>query len=946
MTSEFSIVSAAFHIAFFSKFSISSSMQRILFVIFICLSIHSLAQNFTLQGDAFDEKGAPLAFATTALLKPADSTMAFFAITNGNGHFEIKNVRQGNYLLQISFIGLETYYKEVKIPYGKDNNLGAFMIKTLPVSLKEVQIMGEYVPLWIKGDTLEYNAAAFKTKPDAVAEDLLKKLPGMEVDRAGNVKAMGEDVRNVMVDGKEFFGNDPKVATKNVPAHAIKKVQVYDKKSDEAEFTGINDGERDKTVNLVLKDDKKNGTFGDISAGLGTGEHYKAGAKAFRFTNKDQVAALGMLNNINQFGFSFDDYLNFGGGLGGIIMGGGGGSAKIELNTDNSFPVNFGQTITGLVTSGAGGFNYSHQVNKTNRFNISYMGNGSDRNSVESVYSKNFIPQGYYTQQENRDEFTVDRSHRINFGWKNQLDSTLNFNLSGVISLGTGKSNGNILTESQLNDSLVNRLTSITGDNSSRLTSGARASAIKKMNGNRTVLKISGSGYFSHDLSKTEWQNVTRYFTPDYSISSLQNQENLNNLIRWSAATSVTQKIKGPWYLQPEISTGSTNETLERTLGYSLATPEMNDSLSPVFERKYQWVRPLLEIKRITDKTQFVVQLKADLSRMSNSLDKDSPVKRDIFYFTPEVSWEKQLRAGHRLSLGYQATVNSPTASQLLPVSNTINPLSVFFGNRNLKPEYSHDLNVGWILFDQFSFTSVFLRLNGGFTKDKINWSRTVNDSLGQTNTLMNVTSDYNAGASFDFSTPIRKLGITVHASLREDWNRGLSLVNGIENINTNLSHKATLSVDNRKKEKWDINAGATFQLTDAGYSLYPSLNNTYWDLSYFAELRFTPGEHWNFQASADVTNYNERSFNASVSVPLIGAEANYYFLKNKRGTLTASAFDLLNKNTGLQRMSELNYLRETHSNIIGRYVMFSFKYRLNKFEGNNGGITIKTGRH
>lgn len=920
-------------------------MKHIIFTVFILFSLASFAQNISLRGDAFDEKGAPLAFATTALLKPTDSTLAYFAITNGNGHFEISNAKQGNYLLQISYLGCETYFKEVKLPYEKDNNLGAILLKTLPISLKETQIMGEHVPLWLKGDTLEYNAAAFKTKPDAVAEDLLRKLPGVEVDRAGNVKAMGEDVRKVMVDGKEFFGNDPKVATKNVPADAIKKVQVYDKKSDEAEFTGINDGERDKTVNLVLKDDKKNGTFGDVTAGAATEEHYKAGAKAFRFTQKNQVAALGMMNNINQFGFSFDDYLNFGGGLGGLIMGGS-GSARIEMNTDNSFPVNFGQTVTGLVTSGAGGFNYSHQANKTNRFNISYMGNGSDKNSTESIFSKNFIPLGYYTQQENRDEWTADRAHRMNLSWKNQLDSTLNFNLNGDFSFGTGNSNGNILSENTMNDTLINRLKSITEGNSWRFTSNAKASVIKKMNQNRSVLKISGSGYFSHDLSKTEWQNVTGYFSPEYAITSLQNQENIIDLVRWSATTSLTQKIKGPWYLQPELTVGSTDETLERTLGYSLATPEMNDSLSPFFERNYQWARPLLEIKRVTDKTQFVVNLKAEIGRMSNSLDGDTPVKSDNFFFTPELSWEKQLRAGHRLSLDYQSGVNLPTASQLLPVSNTLNPLSVFYGNRNLKPEYTHDLSLGWMLFDQFSFTSVFARLNGGLTRDKINWSRTVNDSLGQTNTLVNVDKDYNAGFSFDFSTPIRKLGITIHASLRENWNRGTSLVNGIENVNTNLSHKATLSIDNRKKEKWDINAGATIQLTDAGYSLYKSLNNTYFDLSYFAELRFTPNEHWNFQASADVTNYNERSFNSSVSVPLIGAEANYYFMKNKRGTFTLSAFDLLNKNTGIQRMSELNYLRETHSNIIGRYVMFSFKYRLNKFEGNGGGITIKTGRH
>jgi hypothetical protein len=296
--------------------------------------------------------------------------------------------------------------------------------------------------------------------------------------------------------------------------------------------------------------------------------------------------------------------------------------------------------------------------------------------------------------------------------------------------------------------------------------------------------------------------------------------------------------------------------------------------------------------------------------------------------------------------MGYQSAVNMPTASQLVPVANSLNPLSVFYGNRALKPEQSHDVYLTWLLFDQFSFTTFFTSLSAGFTKDKINWSRTVNDSLGQSNTLVNVPEDYNITGHLDFSTPIRKLGVTIHASLRENWNRGISLVNGIENTNTNLGHRLTLSIDNRKKEKWDINVGGTLRLTDARYSLYSSLNNRYYDWTAFAELRFNPNDRWSFETTADITSYNERSFGSGVSIPLIGAEINHHFLKNKRGTITISAFDILNKNKSINRISELNYLRETRSNVIGRYALLTFKYRLNKFESHGNGISVSMGRH
>jgi hypothetical protein len=240
-------------------------------------------------------------------------------------------------------------------------------------------------------------------------------------------------------------------------------------------------------------------------------------------------------------------------------------------------------------------------------------------------------------------------------------------------------------------------------------------------------------------------------------------------------------------------------------------------------------------------------------------------------------------------------------------------------------------------MFDQFTFTSLFTSIDFNYTQNKINWAQTINDSLGQTMTLINVPEDYTASASIDFSTPIRKMGITFHTSLRENWNRGIMLINEVENINTNLTHRLTISFDNRKKEKWDVNLGAALTLTNARYSVQESMNYRYFDLAYFGELRFTPTDRWSFSATADVTNYNAKTFNDMVSVPLIGAEISFYFLKNNRGMLSLTGFDLLNKNTGIERISEMNYLRETRSNTIGRYVMLAFKYRLNKFRENSG---------
>jgi hypothetical protein len=221
--------------------------------------------------------------------------------------------------------------------------------------------------------------------------------------------------------------------------------------------------------------------------------------------------------------------------------------------------------------------------------------------------------------------------------------------------------------------------------------------------------------------------------------------------------------------------------------------------------------------------------------------------------------------------------------------------------------------------------------------------ARTISNNLSQQLTLTNVPDDYSATADIEFTTPIRSLGLNLHIDPSETWNRAISPVNSVTNTNTNFNHGITFSVDNRKKEKLDLSVGGTVQYTTARYSLQSELNTNYVSVTGFAEGSYTPTTSISITASADVTQYHTGSFAQSVYVPLLKASVTYYFLKAGRASLTLEAFDILNKNTGLQRITELNYLQQKHSNIIGRYVLLSFKYRLNKFDNsNNGSINLK----
>jgi hypothetical protein len=910
-------------------------------LLFQLLLLPSYGQGLRLTGMLFDDQAEPLASGTVVLLNPADSTMEFFGITDAAGRFEIRDIRAGSYLLQASFMGFRTFYHPLTLPGPEGPDAGDIVLQPLPVDLEGAEVVGEAVPLQISGDTVVYHAAAFKTRPDAMTEELLKKLPGVEVDRAGNIKAMGEDVNTVYVDGKEFFGSDPTVATRNIPADAINKVKVYDRKSDEAEFTGIDDGSRNKTLNLELKEDKKKGIFGDLLGGYGSGQHYKASGKVYRFTDRFQLAGLGMINNVNEYGFSFSDYLDFHGGI--AAMSGGGGSARISIGGSSGFPINFGRPVDGLATSGAGGLNLSYATDPDNRTYISYLINGSERELDQEMLTERYTPEGSFRTGDRTEQNSGDRSHRINFGLRRRIDSTQNLIFDGNIGLMYNDMTRAQATENRSAEELVSSQFSRRGEQTDRLNGDLSGTYYRMTGKNRSVLKFSGNAAYSGGPEQIRIQNRTDYVSNQEQELYSQYQDNRTNQLRLSVAAAYTRRIGKGLYLDPKVGLGTNREGLDRVQGPLENGMTPVDSVSPAFDSRYNWIRPGLGIRLNTGKSQFSVGLAGEFGNMENSLNGEAyPVSR-LDYFLPSLSWDYDPGAGRRFNFYYSSSVGTPTVDQLLPVINSLNPLNRYYGNPALRPEYSHSAMFHWLIFDQFSFTSFMLSLNGGYTRDKINWSTTVTDDLVQISTLTNVDRDFNAGMNLNFSTPIRKLGIKINLDAEGSWNRGQSLVNEVLNGYHALGQRYSLSADNRKKKQWDVESGLGLHVTRTWYDIQESLDKRYLDLSWFADLGYSPTEKWHVEFTADVTSYSDLGSAGAIRVPLLRAEASYSFLAGNRAMLTLSGFDLLNRNQNVERISELNYLRETRSNTIGRYVMLTFRYRLSK-QARAGAIELNVG--
>lgn len=893
----------------------------------VCCSLKAQASFHRLTGSVTDSAGKPLNGASVSLLYRTDSTLAVFGISDEQGDFAIADANDGSYLLQIAMMGYYTEYVLLDVPFGNNNNLGKIVLKTNEAGtlLNEVMVSGERVPVRVKGDTLEYNAGSYKVKPDAVVEDLLRKLPGVQVDKQGNIKAMGKGVSKVLVDGKEFFGTDPKVATKNLPADAIDKIQAFEKKSDGTLFTGIDDGTREQTLNLILKDGKKTGYFGEAMGGIGMPEKYDASLRAFKFRPKSQLAALGMLNNINKFGFSFDDYLNFNGGLSSLMQNGG----KLEIDGEDS-PFDLGQPITGDISSAAAGVSYTLEPWNKSRLSLNYLGNGTSKILDEYTSERNYTPDGNFEKEDHAQSKIRNFVHRLSSSWRSEIDSFHLLTISAGAQSGADKSD-EWLSSSSVSQSLLNKLDNRNYSNGTKTEFTGKLNWFTKLKGKWPVLKANVQASYKSKTTENNWNNISTISSGGQPIPDNQYRNDEYGRLDVSMSASAVRALGGNLFLVPSIGGSYNREKNNRVQGPQSSENIVTDSLSPSFYRNVIELTAGLELKMNKKKVQWTIGLKADKLWLNPYLNGQQLYNRSFQYLLPYLTWQNDLGTGKRLMFRYNTNVNKPGAAQLLPVKDYRNPLFRTVGNLYLKPEYEHQADINYTHFDQFTMTSFFAMLSGTYTLNKIDWNRLVQADLSQDLQAYNTPYALQMRMNAQYARPIRKLGINASVGLTETWNKSISAVNGVNNINNTFSHTLDVSFNNLSNDVVDVRLGGNIEFSNARYSINKELNNNYFNYTAFASVNYRLSKNWNFMISGDLTHYTAQSFDAPITIPLIKAEISRYIFSNQRGTITLQGFDLLDKNKSIFRSSQMNALLEQRSNIIGRYFMVSFAYKLNR---------------
>ena len=891
--------------------------------------------------------------ASIVVLAASDSSLEVFTLAKADGSFIINNAPFGEMLVQVKFHGYEPFSK--KIIFSAKNSqvdLGKIYLKQAANDLGNVTVTQS--PVQMKKDTVEFTASAFKTKPNAVAEDLLKKIPGIQVDKDGGIKAQGETVQRVLVDGKRFFGDDPKMATRNLPPDIIDKIQVFDAASDQSAFTGFDDGNRVKTINITTRKDKRKGYFGRAALGAGANSDdalYDNNINISKFNGDQQITFTGQANNVNKQNFSVQDMLGslggggFGGaggggggrGGGGATMGGGGGGGLLGTGGGG-----------GIVKTLAAGLNYKDNWGTKTQFSGSYFYNDQTTNRDQNSLTENLVTgstdSSIFSKQV-QSSVTNNKNHRINFNIET------NFDTSNTLIIRPNISFQNTNSETfQTTSSTRGKITSL---NSSRVNSGRDNQGI---NGSleatfrhrfakkgRTYSIGLNSSYNTNDGSGSNWsQNQynlpSRSYTDTLDQIYTTNRDGKNN----SATLSYTEPIGKNKQLEFNYNISSNvNNSGRATQSYNKATNNYDiavPNLSNIFENTFNANRVTVNYRFQNAKYNFSVGSGLQVGDLvSKNISTNVNLKQHFVNLFPSANFRYDFTKSKNMRFFYNGRTSQPSADQLQPVIDNSNPLLIRTGNPNLKQQFSHSFRLLYNSFDMFSQKIIFATLSGSFIENDIQNSTTISGGGVQTIKPVNLSGTYNINGFFNYGFPIKKPKSNLNLMANVSRNQTQTLVNSVSNFTRNTNLGGTISWTTNIKEGFDMNFSSNSNLTMARYTLQPQQNGDFFSQTVSTEATIYSKSGWVLSTDFDYIYNAGRSEGFNTSIPLWNASLSKQMLKNKAGELKFYVFDLLNQNISISRNVTSNYIQDLQTRVLKRYFMISFTYNLRKFGAAQG---------
>ncbi|MET6998169.1 outer membrane beta-barrel family protein [Chitinophaga defluvii] len=901
-------------------------------------------QNGSVKGTVSDTAaGHPITSATITLLKK-DASLVSFTMTDNKGNFELTGIAAGEYRLLITHVNYHNTSRQITINTATPHiRLPDIVLHDLKRTLQEVEVTAVAPPVTLVGDTIQYNAGSFKTVPNASVEQLLKKLPGIQVEKDGTVKAQGQKVNRVLVDGKSFFGTDPKMATKNLPADAIDKVQVFDRLSDAAQLTGFDDGNSEKTINLRLKEDKKKGMFGKASAGAGSDGRYEGRFNVNSFKGARQLSALGMGNNTNAEGFSFMDLMNFSGELDRLRQSGGGG-ISLALKVDGPAAAMMGNNNgDGVKTIWGGGLNYNNRIGKNTDFTSSYFYNRYSPYQESRVQRQYFLPDSSYFYHQDAASYNLNNSHRLNLSADIKIDSFHSIKITPSLGYqetrSSSKSSYETLSEDQqlANQGFNNSKTQGHGSNFSNEVLFRKRFRLK---GRTFSLNLQTS--VNNSASSGNLFTVNQFYNrhPSWPVQDTIHQTNhvSSSLNSYNIRAVYTEPVFKHSLLEFSLGKSNTHSTADKvTYDYNAKNgrfDQPNDALTNNFENTYGYTNAGIRLRTQQKKYSIATGLNWQQAALKGTVItgvKDTVVSKTFYNLLPAFRFKYDFTRYRHLSMNYATFTTPPDISQLQPVPDITDPLNIREGNPDLQQEFTHALQLSFISVNPFRNKNLFAFFNLQETQHKIVHEDTV-DTLGIKRTRpVNVNGAYNMTGTVSLGLPLQVVKGTVNFSSNMGYSKTKQFINTVPNTIGAFTLGPAVRVDIQPSDKLDLSLSAGLNYNKTSYSLQPALNARYFSQQYESIINWQLPADFYLTTSFTYTINNQRATGFNAQIPLWNVAFSRQFLRFNRGELKLSIYDLLNENVGISRTSNQNYIEDNRTKNLQRFFLLSFTYSLSK---------------
>lgn len=907
-----------------------SLLKRCLFSTGILFAFWSCFGQSThrVQGTVLDElDGSPLVGATVLMVNIKDSARSKYAIADGDGKFVVADLERAFYKLRVSSVGHLTYSKLLRVTLP-EVDLGVIKVKPDLTMLEEVTVEGEVIAVQQIGDTTQYNAAAYKTNPDASASDLVSKMPGIVVDSDG-VSANGESVEQVLLDGKRFFGQDPLLSLNTIPAEVVDKVQVYDEESDQSQFTGFDDGNTTLTMNVVTKEDRRNGQFGKVYAGAGENNLYKAGATLNAFSKEKRLTLLGMSNNINQQNFGSEDLVG---------VGGGGGHGGFRRGGNQNFITG---TQDGITQTNAIGLNFTDDWGANASFEGSYFFNQSSNSNDQLLNRESFLETNSQLYTEDQQTTTDNLNHRLNFRINHKLNDNNNLLVRTQISYQDNKSDQITVGETSRSEEVLN-------------------STFNQFNSLNESLNFNNTLIFQHKFEKigrtisfdvnTRLNPTTREsFYQDLELDSLIEYYTDEDLLTLGSAVTYTEPVGVAGqvairYGMSHTSRKSDKETL--VLDSDTDSKVLNTSLSNTFKSGYTRHLPSVRYSRNHFGNHFDVALAYQSARLDNSqtLPETGEFNRSFGNLLPSISGRFDLGSGN-VFFRYSTSTTEPSVNQLQNVLDNSDPLFLTVGNPNLAQTYSHNLilRIQKNNLDKNRTFSNFTRVLS--SNDYITTGSTVirRDSVtaggvslvrgAQVNSPVNLDGFWSIrnNSTLGFLVPSIKNNLNV--SLGLTYQRLPGLTNDVLNMSNTYSADLKVGLVSNISENIDYNIYYQINGSRVLNSIQTESNNQYYTQTVGTKLNLIFGKGFVFRNETYFQKYNgvNDSFDTNYTLWNMGVAKK--FMKNNAGELELSVFDLLGNNQSFSQTVTPQYVQESQTQVLQRYFMLTFTYQIRNFK-------------